>query len=224
MSILTAFAIDAGWARYQARQEEHAALTRLLAEFESNRAELAAVGDAHQRVHDWGVELLRVGYGAADSVPDQARKVRVLMGMSIFYDPSTGALQRFLLSENQGLIAGPELRDRIAGFPAKVDELWQQERMLRAMISSQIEPYIVANADRLALLPPRTSSEALHALRSEVTNADSDREVAALVMGAVVRNILANRVILEAQSLLKFKAVSTEFDHIVNEMTNALER
>lgn len=222
VSILTAFAIDAGWARHQAEQEERTALTRLLAEFEANRPELEAVRSGHQRVHDWGVELLRAGYGMSDPVPEQARKVRVLLGMSVFYDPSSGALNRFLVEQQQGLIAGPELLDRLAGFPAKVDELWQQEELLRSMISSQIEPFVVGNADRLSLLPPATSSDALQALRSELVDSGADQEIADLVNDPQVRNLVSTRVILEAQSLLKFERLATEFDLIAAEIAEAL--
>ncbi len=60
--------------------------------------------------------------------------------MSIYFDPSMGALNRFLASDETGNVAGPELLDRLAGYPAKVDELWQQERMLREMIASSSTP------------------------------------------------------------------------------------
>ena len=66
VSILTAFAIDAGWDRYSAGAEERASLERLLAEFETNLDELELVGARHRALHDQGVELLEVGYGLTE--------------------------------------------------------------------------------------------------------------------------------------------------------------
>ena len=224
VSILTAFAIDAGWDRYQAAQEERASLERLLAEFEGNRAELDFVGQRHLMLHDYGIALLEVGYGLAQPTDESAEQLRTVLGMSVYFDPSTGALNRFLANQQSGLIASPELRDRIAGYPAKVDELWQQERMLRDLIAARIEPHIIGEADRLLLLPPATSSEALQTLRRLLEQPDDRARLIASVREQDVRNLISSRVILEAQSLLKYEKVETEFSEIVAGLRVALGR
>lgn len=222
VSILTAFAIDAGWDRYQATQEERASLERLLAEFEGNRAELDLVGERHLRLHDYGIALLEVGYGLAQPNEESAEQLRTVLGMSIYFDPSTGALNRFLAEQQSGLIASPELRDRIAGYPAKVDELWQQERMLRDLIATRIEPHIIEEADRLLLLPPATSSEALQTLRRVLEQPEDGARLLESVHERDVRNLISSRVILEAQSLLKYEKVAAEFNEIVASLREAL--
>ena len=144
--------------------------------------------------------------------------------MSIYFDPSTGALNRFLSEEQPGLIVSPELRDRIAGYPAKVDELWQQERMLRELIANEIEPFVIENADRLLLLPPATSSDALHELRRSVERPEDADQLLLSLSEPIVRNVIAARVILEAQSLLKYEKVSKEYHAIVSGLRQTLGR
>ena len=224
VSILTAFTIDAGWDRYTAAANERASLQRLLAEFEANREELDVVGDRHRAQHDRGVELLRAGYGLVELGPTSAEDLRTVLGMSIYFDPSTCSLNRFLSEEQVGLIASPELRDRIAGYPATVDELWQQERMLRELIADEIEPFLNANADRLLLLPPATSSEALHGLRQSVEELGHSNVLLNSLSDPALRNLIAARVILEAQSLLKYEKVRGEYDGIVSGLRQALAR
>ena len=224
VSILTAFAIDAGWDRYSERAEERASLERLLAEFETNLSELELVGTRHRSLHDQGVELLKVGYGLAQPGASSAEQLRRVLGMSIYFDPSTGSLNRFLSDEQPGLIASPELRDRIAGYPAKVDELWQQEQMLRDLIATEIEPYVIENADRLLLLPPATSSDALHELRASLERPEYAEELLASLGDPRLRNLIAARVILEAQSLLKYDNVSEEYHAIVSELRQTIGR
>ena len=218
LSILTAFAIDAGWDHHTARQDEQAALARLLDEFEANQEELEAVRAGHQILHDNGVQLLRVAYGLSEPSEESPEQLRRVLGMSIYFDPSMGALNRFLASDETGNVAGPELLDRLAGYPAKVDELWQQERMLREMIAELIDPFVVRSADRLVLLPPATSSEDLQSLRTQVPRQIDSDMLMSLLAQPEVRNLITTRVIHEAQSLMKYEVVATEFDAILTEL------
>jgi hypothetical protein len=169
-----------------------------------------------------GIALLEVGYGLAQPTEESAEQLRTVLGMSIYFDPSTGALNRFLAEQQSGLIASPELRDRIAGYPARVDELWQQERMLRDLIATRIEPHIIERADRLLLLPPATSSEALQTLRRILEQPEDGARLLVSVREREVRNLISSRVILEAQSLLKYEKVEAEFNEIVTSLREAL--
>ena len=222
LSILAALAIDASWARYQAGLEERATLERVLAEFEANRTELEFVGSSHQRVHDFGLGLLEVAYGRSDLSDDSARHLRILLGMSIYYDPSTGALAGFLGGDQPGLVADPELTDRIAGFPAKVDELWQQQGLLRELIAESIQPYVVESSDRLLALPPALSSESMHELRSRLFGPEDDARLLELLSDAELRNLIAARVMLEGESLQKHEQLTIEFDAIEQGLRQAL--
>lgn len=223
LSILAAFGIDASWERYQATSEERATLQRVLAEFESNRPELETVGASHRSMHEAGVGLLRAAYGRGDLHPDAAMHLRAVLGMSAYFDPATGALNGYLAGAGEELVASPRLRDRIAGYPAKLDELWQQQGMLRELIAEQIQPYVIAESDRLLTLPPALASAPMHALWAEVwSSTASDQQLVELLNDPRTRNLVAARVMLEAESARKHEQLTREFDAVVEGLREAV--
>ncbi len=83
LSILLAFAIDAGWDELQERKQERAFLVALLGDFEETRTRINASIDRHERFIALAEQLLGFhGRGTADLDPQE---LKTMLG-AVFFD------------------------------------------------------------------------------------------------------------------------------------------
>lgn len=116
LSILAAFAVDAGWETRQDRNAEREILGDLVVEAEANLRELEAVTERQKnRVRRIEV-LLEDLQGSPSAIGvDSITALGSLMTASLFR-PRTGVMRELVASGDMRLLENRELRNRIAGF------------------------------------------------------------------------------------------------------------
>ena len=167
VSILLAFAIDAAWDERQERGREAEILESLLSEFEGNRDRLPGRAAQHRRTVSAANALLvavrSVGPGQAISVPDTLLLPTVLHGS---YDPPMGALQTVIMSGDLQLVSNPELRERLAEWPARVLDASENEAILRENAAPRYRDVLMRDIDVAAIMELLNPSDLDGPLRS----------------------------------------------------------
>lgn len=133
-SILVAFSIDAWWAERQDRLQEVQILTALRTEFELNVGRLPAYINQHNTSADAATALIRRLRGAAGGekvVVKYSDLYNVLDHVS--FDAQNGTLNAVLQSGDLRLIGNAEIRSRIAGWPATLQDATENEVLLRTI-------------------------------------------------------------------------------------------
>lgn len=147
-SILLAFGIDAWWANVQERKEEALVLRALETEFRKNLAELQSVHGVHARYAQELGELV----SRLDSQPDGSSleasdsELRPLISFRTA-DPATGTLSTLLASGRIDLIQNEELQHALAAWPAVVEDVAEDERLVRDFVHGQLVTGIVNDLD-----------------------------------------------------------------------------
>lgn len=147
-SILLAFGIDAWWADVQERKEEEVVLRALETEFRENLAELRAVHDVQARYAQELGELvsLVVSQPEGSSLQVEDSELRPLISFRTA-DPATGTLSTLLASGRIDLIQSEELQQALAGWPAVVEDVAEDERLVRDFVHGQLVTGIVEDLD-----------------------------------------------------------------------------
>ena len=147
-SILLAFGIDAWWADVQDQKEEGLILRALDTEFRENMAELQTVHGVHVRYAQELEELV----GLVVSQPDGSvlqvgdSDLRPLISFRTA-DPATGTLSTLLASGRIDLIRDEALQQALAGWPAVVEDVAEDERLVRDFVHGQLITGIVSELD-----------------------------------------------------------------------------
>ena len=147
-SILLAFGIDAWWADVQDRREEALILRALETEFRENLAEFRAVHDVHARyAQELGDLVARVVSQPDGSTLQVAEsELRPLISFRTA-DPATGTLSTLLASGRIDLIRNEELQQALAGWPAAVEDVAEDERLVRDFVHGPLVTGIVDDLD-----------------------------------------------------------------------------
>ncbi len=143
VSILLAFAIDAGWDRWTTRGELHDILQGLEAEYVE-----------HLELYEWRVENHRERLDALallmSGPPALASGVEALDN-SIYrllivgtVDPGRGVRDALVSSGRLELIPNTELRLRLATWESFVDEVHENQELMRRQVEATIVPYLAA--------------------------------------------------------------------------------
>ncbi|MDH3416351.1 MAG: hypothetical protein OEM64_08605, partial [Gammaproteobacteria bacterium] len=131
LSILLAFAIDAGWDTFKEHNQEKAFLASLLDDFEETRSRIDASTDRHMIFIDFARQLLEFHGGDAPDIETDA--LETMLG-AVFFDwtslylPS-GSRDALFSSGDIEIISNEELRAMLAAWPSVVadaaeDDIW----------------------------------------------------------------------------------------------------
>ena len=136
VSILLAFAIDAWWSDRQESTEEQLLLRQLKVEFESNVLQLVEKRALHAEARAAGLRILAITGPNADLTELEIGVVRDDF-MSVLYqytfDPHTGVLSSIIYSGKLDLIESEGLRVDIASWPARYQDLIEDEQAVAAI-------------------------------------------------------------------------------------------
>ncbi|MGI9625924.1 MAG: hypothetical protein ACR2QM_03740 [Longimicrobiales bacterium] len=128
MSILLAFSIDAWWERRQERSLETEALESLLVEFEANQERLRENIDRHDQVVTAAIEIHdRIQAAEPGSLVPVADTLLFWVLRDVSFESQEGALTALLQSGDLGRVRNPELRDALAGWPARLADATENE-------------------------------------------------------------------------------------------------
>jgi len=146
VGILAALWMEAWWQGLQDRAIERDLLTNLRAEFVRNDDELRSTIENWQQVIDENTRVHAL-MGPTVDAEDIAELARIDADPVIFrfYDPRHGQLTSLINSGQLGLIENPELRARIADWPALVADM-DSSRELYLQQAMDIFP-LVAESD-----------------------------------------------------------------------------
>lgn len=133
LSILLAFAIDAGWDEIQERRAEQEILAGLETDFVSNQAQLSDVVATHRlraATYSW----------FRSSSPDEIRRVSPDSVSGIYthlwaprtFDPARSSIDELIGAGRFGLVQDRELRNRLAGFLNLVDDLAEESTRMQS--------------------------------------------------------------------------------------------
>lgn len=124
ISILLAFAIDAGWDRYQEGARASLALAGLRGDFEVNRSRMDGLLDVHRAradAFDWFHQASpdRI----LDLSPDSATTIYRLLYTASTFDGVRAQADALVGAGDLGLIADPTLRRNVTAFLRATDDL-----------------------------------------------------------------------------------------------------
>ena len=149
VSILLAFAIDAGWDRWTTRGELHEILQGLEAEYLE-----------HLESYEWRVENHREKLDALAllmSGPPALASGAEALDNSIYrllivgtVDPGRGVRDALVSSGRLELIPNTELRLRLATWESFVDEVHENQELMRRQVELAIVPYLTSQGVALA--------------------------------------------------------------------------
>lgn len=147
-SILLAFGIDAWWEGVKDRREEILVLNALQAEFRQNLGELRSVHRIHQVYSTELDQLVTLMSSTPDGgtvqVPDSLLRPLVSFRTA---DPAMGTLNTLLASGRIGLIENQGLQRALAGWPAVVDDVAEDESLIRDFVHERLIAGLVEEVD-----------------------------------------------------------------------------
>lgn len=123
LSILLAFAIDAGWDERKERAEEREVLESLSIEFEANRDEVASVISTHERAIQSVAKLMELREDEILALPAEAvaEMIRFLANPRTF-DAVRGSVDALTSSGKLGILQDRELRQALTTFVNILDD------------------------------------------------------------------------------------------------------
>jgi hypothetical protein len=123
LSILLAFAIDAGWSEFQERREERTAIASLYADFRANRELVRSVISYHERaVQSFGA-LLSLREDEIHALPAEAIEQRIsYIANPLTFDAVRGSLDALIHSGKLDILEDRELQEALTTFLNVLDD------------------------------------------------------------------------------------------------------
>jgi len=142
LSILLAFGIDAWWDEKQDAAEAHEILLSLREEFLAHRSALAEAKET-QQAYSLSIDRLLQATRSTD-VPPVATMDTLLRHAtwSSTWHPGSGARDALIASGRLQLIDNMELRTQLAAWQGVIDELRDNELVVRQIIVTMFNPYL----------------------------------------------------------------------------------
>lgn len=216
-SILLAFSIDAWWGEVQEARRASAALEGVHEELVANAEEMALVATRHRTIYEGGIRVLRVAVGAAEPDSMFASDARWVLTGEMWLDVATDALDRVLLSDASapGLDIG--LRTRLARYRSGLDQVWQQESMVRSLVREDLTRELSRRFDLLSLGTGSMSRE-LEAMAAAHAPDDGVAYLLRVVQDPVIRNLVTARLGREYQAMMRMERLHAGYDSLVTEL------
>ena len=158
-SILMAFAIDAWWQERQESNEEQVALEALRQEFLENIELLQAAHEVHVNLAETADRLNLLVSSTADGEVIQVTD-SLLVVLITFRTPevAAGTLNTLLASGRIGIIRDREVQQALAGWPALVENAYEDEVLVRNFLMDQLIPGLAGRVDLTGVMAARTTS------------------------------------------------------------------
>jgi hypothetical protein len=218
-SILLAFAIDAWWGETQEARRAADALEGVYEELLSNAEEMATVAEFHRRIYEGGIRVLGVAVGAAEPDSTFTGDARWVLVGEMWLDVATDALDRVLLSEASAPGLDTGMRTRLARYRSGLDQVWQQETMVRNLVRGDLTRELSERFD-LMLLGTGSLSGDLRALEEARAPEDRVAYLRAVVSDPVIRNLVTARLGREYQAMIRSERLLASYDALVRELAD----
>lgn len=143
LSILLAFAIDAGWDERQERVEESKILEALVVEFERYEDRFGSMADFYQLTADRIVWLLDEAEFSLSEAERLDEAMLAFIGAPTF-EVSSGVHSELVASGRVSLLSDPILRRRISTWQGLLNETTDDEIVVRQYLASVMVPYLAS--------------------------------------------------------------------------------
>lgn len=175
LSILLAFAIDAGWDAIKERSQEKAFLVSLLSDFKEARNRINKSTDRHKRYIDSARQLLELQTGDVANI--ESETLENLLG-AVFFDwtslflPS-GSRDALFASGDIEIIENEELRAMLAAWPSFVADAAEDESLITNHVMNNLAPYLQGKIQTRNIVRTTNSDVADLIPRIETPNYDA---------------------------------------------------
>jgi len=144
LSILLAFAIDAGWDTIKERSQEKTFLVSLLNDFKETRSRINESADAHMKFIELARQLLGFHGGDTPNFEPEALE-KLLSGVFLnwysLYLPS-GSRDALFASGDIEIIDNEELRAMLAAWPSRVADATEDDILIANDVMNHLAPYL----------------------------------------------------------------------------------
>lgn len=220
LSILLAFAIDAGWDSFRERNQEQAFLVSLLSDFKEARNRIDANTDEHLRFIRLGQQLLDLH---GDLVTDVTPEALETMLGAVFFDfrslylPS-GSRDALFASGDIEIISNLKLRAMLAAWPSVVADAAEDERFIADDVLYNSSPFLrdkiaTRNVARITNSDAREYIPALQSVRYEALRNDPKFD-----------NMVSFRILSEVYVLFENGRLGEACDDIIAVIESELDR
>ncbi|MDH3275081.1 MAG: hypothetical protein OEM99_11150 [Gammaproteobacteria bacterium] len=220
LSILLAFAIDAGWDTFKEHNQEKAFLASLLDDFEETRSRIDASTDRHMIFIDFARQLLEFHGGDAPDIETDA--LETMLG-AVFFDwtslylPS-GSRDALFSSGDIEIISNEELRAMLAAWPSVVADAAEDDIWIANDVMYNMAPYLHGKI-RTRNVARFTSSDAAERI-PHIESVDYD----ALWNDRMFDNIVSFRILSETYALSENERLSEAVNGIIRAIEKELKR
>ena len=144
LSILLAFAIDAGWDELKQVKQEKAFLVSLLSDFEEARDRIDESISKHERFIALANQLL--GFYDGDTPDIESEVLETTLG-AVFFDWETlylpsGSRDALFASDDIEIIGNEELRAMLAAWPSRVADAAEDDLLIANDVMNNMAPYL----------------------------------------------------------------------------------
>lgn len=220
LSILLAFAIDAGWDTFKEHNQEKAFLASLLDDFEETRTRIEASTDRHLRFIDSARQLLEFyGGDAPDIEPDALETMlgAVFFDWASLYLPS-GSRDALFSSGDIEIISNEELRAMLAAWPSLVADAAEDDIWIANDVMYNMAPYLHSKIRTRNVTRFTNSTAAEKIPRLDLVSYD------ALWEDPMFDNIVSFRILNETYALRENDRLSEAVDQIIGAIQKELKR
>jgi len=144
LSILLAFAIDAGWERFKERNKERVFLVSMLTDYKEARSRIDESKDLHNKVISQASQLLSFYDGDRSSI--ESEKLETILG-AVFYNWSSlylpaGSREALVASGDIEIITNEKLRAMLAAWPSRVADTAEDDILIANDVMNSMAPYL----------------------------------------------------------------------------------
>lgn len=220
LSILLAFAIDAGWDAVKDRNREKAFLVSLLSEFEETRGRIDVSIDRHLQFIDLARQLIDFHGGDAPDI--DAEVLETMLGQVFFdwgslYLPS-GSRDALFASADIEIISNEELRAMLAAWPSRVADAAEDDIWIANDVMNNLAPYLNSKI-RTRNVARLTSSAATENIpKLESVNYDALRN------DPLFDNLVTFRILNETYALGENRQLVEAVDEIIRVIKKELDQ
>jgi hypothetical protein len=216
LSILLAFALDAWWDGLQELREETDILRRLEVETSANLDQLLEKRTRHEEARDAATALLEFTGPRESLAVGQDSIARLITRLASYwtYDPGNGVLSSLLNSDKLRLLRNESLRTELAGWPALVDDIQEDEQEAWRVVNERITPFL----DRYVAW--RTLS---HSLGEVLEPSAFPNDIVALLREREFENIVDGKRLTEETILLYYGPLQESVERSLRLIRSELE-
>lgn len=218
LSILLAFAIDAGWDNFKERNQEKAFLQSLLNDFKETRSRIDASTDQHMRFIQLGQQLLDFhGDDAVDIEPEALESMlgAVFFDFASLYLPS-GSRDALFASGDIQIIRNLKLRGMLAAWPSLVADAAEDEVFINKDVMNNLSTYLRQKINT------RNVARLTHSEAREYIPKLQPGHYEALRNDPLFDNMVSFRILSEIYVIIENRRLGEACDEIIKVIENEL--